>query len=125
MQEPAPGLSTAAITVITTLANRKLARALADQGFGAARRMLSYKTVREGGRLLVADRWYPSSKRCSGCGSVKAKLTLAERVYQCDACGLVLDRDVNAARTRHRERWSDRDRRPPGGCGMSAIERYI
>jgi transposase len=60
--------------------------------------MLRYKTVREGGWLVVADRWYPSSKRCSGCGSVKAKLTLAERVYQCDTCGLVLDRDVNAAR---------------------------
>ena len=60
--------------------------------------MLGYKTAREGGTLVVADRWYPSSKRCSACGSVKAKLTLAERIYQCDACGLVLDRDVNAAR---------------------------
>jgi Putative transposase DNA-binding domain len=39
--------------------------------------------------LVVADRWYPSSKTCSGCGSVKAKLSLAERVYQCGACGLV------------------------------------
>ena len=57
-----------------------------------------YKTVREGGRLVVADRWFPSSKRCSGCGSVKAKLTLAERVYRCEGCGLVLGRDVNAAR---------------------------
>jgi putative transposase len=54
--------------------------------------------AREGGTLVVADRWYPSSKQCSGCGSVKAKLTLADRVYQCDACGLVLGRDVNAAR---------------------------
>ncbi len=60
--------------------------------------MLGYKTAREGGTPVVADRWYPSSKRCSGCGSVKAKLTLAERVYRCDACGLALDRDVNAAR---------------------------
>jgi transposase len=71
---------------------------VSDQGFGAARRMLGYKTAREGGTLVVADRWYPSSKTCSGCGSVKAKLTLAERVYQCDACGLVMGRDVNAAR---------------------------
>ena len=86
------------LNVTGMIANRRLARAVSDQGFGAARRMLGYKTAREGGTLLVADRWYPSSKRCSGCGSVKAKLTLAERVYQCDACGLVMGRDVNAAR---------------------------
>ena len=86
------------LNVTGMIANRRLARAVSDQGFGAARRMLGYKTAREGGTLVVADRWYPSSKKCSGCGSVKAKLTLAERVYQCDACGLVTGRDVNAAR---------------------------
>jgi len=86
------------LNVIGMMANRRLARAVSDQGFGAARRMLGYKTAREGGTLVVADRWYPSSKKCSGCGSVKAKLTLAERVYRCDACGLVMGRDVNAAR---------------------------
>jgi putative transposase len=86
------------LNVTGMIANRKLARAVSDQGFGAARRMLAYKTARGGGTLIVADRWYPSSKTCSGCGSVKAKLTLADRVYQCDQCGLVLDRDVNAAR---------------------------
>jgi putative transposase len=85
------------LNVIGMIANRRLARAIADQGFGTTRRMLACKTAREGGTLMVADRWYPSSKKCSGCGSVKAKLTLAERVYRCDACGLVLDRDVNAA----------------------------
>jgi putative transposase len=46
---------------------------------------------------VVTDRWYPSSRTCSGCGNVHADLTLADRVYECDACGLVLDRDVNAA----------------------------
>jgi putative transposase len=86
------------LNVTGMIANRRLARAVSDQGFGAARRMLGYKTAREGGTLVVAGRWYPSSKKCSGCGSVKAKLTLAERIYQCDACGLVLGRDVNAAR---------------------------
>jgi putative transposase len=80
------------------IANKRLARAVSDQGFGTARRMLGYKTAREGGTLITADRWYPSSKTCSGCGRVKAKLTLADRVYQCDACGLVMGRDVNAAR---------------------------
>ena len=61
--------------------NRRLARAISDQGFGQARRMLGYKTTWNGGRLIVADRWYPSSKTCSGCGAVKAKLALSERTY--------------------------------------------
>jgi putative transposase len=86
------------LNVTGMMGNRKLARAVADQGFGQARRMLAYKTAREGGTLTVADRWYPSSKTCSGCGAVKATLPLSERTYRCDACGLVLDRDVNAAR---------------------------
>ena len=46
---------------------------------------------------MVADRWFPSSKTCSGCGAVNANLTLADRVYDCAACGLVIDADVNAA----------------------------
>jgi putative transposase len=62
------------------------------------RRQLAYKTDWNGGRLVVADRWYPSSKTCSGCGAVKAKLALSERDYEYDVCGLVLDRDLNAAR---------------------------
>jgi putative transposase len=77
--------------------NRRLARAVSDQGFGQARRMLGYKTEWNGGNLVVTDRWFPSSKTCSGCGAVKAKLPLHIRVYDCEHCGLVLDRDVNAA----------------------------
>jgi putative transposase len=76
--------------------NRRLARAIADQGFGMARRMLGYKTTWNGGSLLPAGRWFPSSKMCSGCGAVKAKLPLSERTYRC-GCGLVTGRDVNAA----------------------------
>jgi putative transposase len=78
--------------------NRRLARAIADQGFGTARRMLDCKTKRNGGTLVVADRWFPSSKKCSGCGHVRARLSLSERTYRCERCGLVVDRDVNAAR---------------------------
>jgi putative transposase len=78
--------------------NRRLARAISDQGFGMARRMLGYKTTWNGGQLVLAGRWYPSSKTCSACGAVKTKLSLAERVYRCEACGLVMDRDENAAR---------------------------
>jgi putative transposase len=78
--------------------NRRLARALCDQGLGQARRMLSYKTTWNGGQIVLASRFYPSSKTCSGCGTVKAKLSLRERTYECGSCGLVLGRDVNAAR---------------------------
>lgn len=77
--------------------NRRLARAINDAGFGQALRMLDYKTAQNGGRLIKAGRWFPSSRTCSGCGAVRAKLTLSERTYACGACGLVLDRDVNAA----------------------------
>ncbi len=85
------------LNVTGMLANRRLARAVADQGFYSARRMLGYKTTWNGGQLITADRWYPSSKTCSGCGWRKPSLTLKERVFCCQACGLVLDRDVNAA----------------------------
>jgi putative transposase len=86
------------LNVAGMIRNRRLARAVADQGFGQARRMLGYKTAWNCGRLVLADRFYPSSKTCSGCGTVKAKLSLAERTYRCDTCGLILDRDLNAAR---------------------------
>ncbi|MGX1545490.1 zinc ribbon domain-containing protein, partial [Streptomyces adustus] len=68
-------------------------------GFGEIRRQLDYKTrQRHASRMIVASRWYPSSETCSGCGTVKAKLPLPVRTYQCDACHLVIDRDTNAAR---------------------------
>ncbi|TVZ06898.1 transposase [Trebonia kvetii] len=95
--------------------NRRLARAVADQGFGTARRMLAYKTAWRGGTLVTADRWFPSSKTCSGCGTVKAKLGLAERIYRCDGCGLVMDRDVNAARNLLSLAASGAERRNAGG----------
>jgi IS605 OrfB family transposase len=85
------------LNVAGMLRNRCLARHIADAGFGEIRRQLAYKTGWNGGRLLVADRWYPSSKTCSGCGAVKTKLALSEREYHCGACGLVLDRDRNAS----------------------------
>jgi putative transposase len=80
------------------LRNRRLARALADAGLAELRRQLTYKTTWYGSRLVVADRFYPSSKTCSSCGWVRAKLTLAERSFTCEACGLQIDRDLNAAR---------------------------
>jgi putative transposase len=86
------------LNVAGMMKNHKLAGAIVDQGFGRIRRMLAYKTAWNGGRLVLAGRFYPSSKVCSGCGIVKAKLALSERTYECDNCGLAVDRDVNAAR---------------------------
>ncbi|HZE30918.1 MAG TPA: IS607 family element RNA-guided endonuclease TnpB [Actinoallomurus sp.] len=85
------------LNVAGMVKNRRLARVICDAGFGQIRRQLTYKTTWNGGTLVVADRWYPSSKRCSGCGAVKTKLRLSERVFACTTCGLALDRDANAA----------------------------
>jgi IS605 OrfB family transposase len=86
------------LNVAGMVKNRRLARIVSDAGFGEIRRQLTYKTGWNGGTLIVADRWYPSSKTCSGCGVVKAKLRLSERTYTCTTCSLALDRDINAAR---------------------------
>ena len=85
------------LNVAGMLKNRHLARSVADAALGEFRRQLEYKTARTGAVLRVVDRWYRSSKTCSGCGVVKAKLSLAERTFNCDACGLSIDRDLNAA----------------------------
>jgi putative transposase len=88
------------LAVKNLIANRRLARHIADVGWGTILAQLSYKTSWSTGSLLVAaDRFYPSSKTCSSCGAVKAKLRLADRVFTCDddACGHVQDRDLNAA----------------------------
>ena len=76
---------------------RGLNRAIHQAALARVRSDVTYKAVREGGQIVMADRFYPSSKTCSGCGSVKAKLTLSERTFICETCGVVLDRDLNAA----------------------------
>ncbi|MFF2081543.1 IS607 family element RNA-guided endonuclease TnpB [Kitasatospora sp. NPDC058162] len=86
------------LNVAGMVKNRRLARTVSDAGFGEIRRQLSYKTVWNGGRLEVADRWFPSSKTCSHCQAVKPKLPLRVRTFSCEQCGLVIDRDENAAR---------------------------
>ena len=79
------------------LSNRHIARAIADMGFGELRRQLEYKTAWRGGRVVIVDRWYPSSKTCSGCGARLAQLELAVRHWTCPGCAVLHDRDVNAA----------------------------
>jgi putative transposase len=78
--------------------NRGLRRSIHDASLAEIHRQTAYKTAWNGGALILADRWFPSSKTCSACGAVKAKLPLSVRTYRCERCGLVLDRDVNAAR---------------------------
>ena len=77
--------------------NRHLARSILDAGFFEFRRQLAYKARMYGATVVVADRWFPSSKTCSCCGSVKAGLALSQRTFACDACNHEAPRDLNAA----------------------------
>lgn len=86
------------LNVSGMLKNHHLARAISDVGMSELRRQIEYKGAWYGVEVVVADRWYPSSKTCSNCGSVKPLLTLSERLYVCDDCGLIVDRDLNAAK---------------------------
>ena len=85
------------LNVAGMVKNHHLAKVISDVSFYELRRQLEYKTAKTGAKLHVIDRWYPSSKTCSNCGSVKTKLSLKERTYKCEHCGLVIDRDLNAA----------------------------
>ena len=76
--------------------NRRLSRAISQQGWGEFRRELDYKCNVYNRNLVVADRFFPSTKTCSGCGALKS-VPLSERSYKCTTCGLEIDRDLNAA----------------------------
>jgi putative transposase len=67
-----------------------------DAAAGELRRQLTYKTQWQGAELWIADRFYPSSKTCSACGSLNASLTLGDRTWECPGCGVTHDRDENA-----------------------------
>jgi putative transposase len=84
------------LNVSGMLANHRLASAISDAGWTEFTRQLRYKQAWRGGDLVVADRWYPSSKRCPACGAIHGDLTLADRTFTCD-CGYSADRDYNAA----------------------------
>ena len=78
--------------------NRHLSRSISDAGWSEFVRQLEYKASWYGSTVTKADRFFPSTKTCSGCGTVKDEMPLSERTYHCDRCGLILDRDVNASR---------------------------
>jgi len=77
--------------------NRHLAKAVQGQNFYSFRVKLADKCRKNGIELRIADRWYPSSRLCSECGSIRKDLKLSDRTYRCDECGFVLDRDRNAS----------------------------
>jgi putative transposase len=79
------------------MANRKLTKSISDAGWGEFIRQCTYKAEMVGGRVVRADRFFASSKTCSRCKHVKEKLDLKERTFHCEKCGLVIDRDLNAA----------------------------
>jgi putative transposase len=86
------------LNVQEMLRNNKLARAIADVGFGEFRRQVEYKASPLGASVIMADRWYPSSKLCANCGHKLEILLLSTREWACPQCGVIHDRDVNAAR---------------------------
>jgi putative transposase len=83
--------------------NRPLARALADAGISQLRTIITTECADRDTIVVPVGRFYPSSKTCSGCGAVKAKLPLSARTFDCDHCDMSLDRDVNAAHNIARE----------------------
>ncbi len=77
--------------------NKKLAKAIADSGFFEFKRQLTYKTQLYGSELVLADRFFPSSKLCPCCGNKKEQLPLSMRVYDCENCDWIADRDYSAS----------------------------
>ena len=76
--------------------NRHLSKAVQQQGFYEFRRQMEYKSKWNNIQVIIADRFFPSSKLCSCCGKIKKDLKLSERIYKCE-CGNVVDRDLQAA----------------------------
>jgi len=85
------------LNVAGMVRNRRLAKSVSDAAMGELSRQFLYKARWHGVEVRVADRFFPSSKTCSGCGEVKKDLDLSTRTYSCENCGLVIDRDLNAA----------------------------
>jgi len=78
--------------------NKHLSKAIQNQGLGELVQIIEYKTEKYNIPLVVADRWFCSSKRCNCCGNNKDNLKLSDRIYRCDECGYIDDRDINAAK---------------------------
>ena len=85
------------LNVVGMMKNKNLAKAIQQQSFYEFYRQIQYKCLWNNIKFIEADKWYPSSKTCSECGSIKKQLKLSEREYVCEECGVVIDRDLNAS----------------------------
>jgi putative transposase len=85
------------LNVVGMMKNKNLAKAIQEQCFYEFYRQIQYKCNWNNIKFIEADKWYPSSKTCSECGSIKKQLKLSEREYVCEECGCVIDRDLNAS----------------------------
>lgn len=95
------------LAVSEMIRNRKLSRAITDMGWGELRRLLKYKTEWYGSELIVAPRFFPSSKLCPCCGHVKHDLLLSDRMYNCGNCGFQIPRDLNASYNLAAASWTE------------------
>jgi putative transposase len=98
--------------------NKQLSRVIADVGFFEFRRQMEYKTKWYGSQLILAPRFFPSTKRCSRCGNSKDELSLSDREFRCESCGLKMNRDLNAANNLVAASWSETENAclEVGGC---------
>jgi putative transposase len=85
------------LNITGIMSNRRLARAVGDAAWGELARQITYKQHWRNGQVMVADRWFASSKTCSSCSDLRKDLTLKERTFRCHSCEHVMDRDLNAA----------------------------
>jgi putative transposase len=113
------------LAVTNMVRNRHVARAISDCGWGEYRRQLAYKCQRAGRRLIVIDRWYPSTKMCSACGFVLAELPLKVRTWRCPSCRARHDRDLNAAKNILAAGLAAARDFPGDACGADVSHREI
>ena len=111
------------LNVAGMLKNHHLAQAIGDVGFYEFKRQLLYKASWYGSRVILADRWEPSSKTCSSCGWLDEDLTLSDRTFHCGQCGLILDRDLNAAINLEQLAGSSSDSQNACGAASSGAKR--
>ena len=107
------------LNVSGMLQNHHLAKSIGDASFGELRRQIEYKSLWRGKQVVIADRFYASSKLCSACGSKNTKLQLSDRSWVCMNCGVLHDRDENAAK--NLELYAGR-KQHPSACGITMPE---
>ena len=113
---------TETLNVRGMLRNRRLARAIADAGWGELVRQVRYKAEWAGRTHVAVDPWFPSTRRCSECHTIRDGLTLADRRWRCERCGAEHERDVNAAKNLAQEGLRVLNEQRPGGTRLRRVE---